>query len=240
MPKLFYIYIYRDPARNSEPIYVGKGTGRRARIHLGRKDKGPFANRLAAMLRNNISPLIEIIQAIDENHAKFMEVCCIAVMGRKDLGKGPLLNLTDGGEGTSGGIISAAQRRKISVALTGTVRSVETKEKNRNSHIGKKHTLASRKQRSINQTGRKGKPLTTAAKEKLRAINTGKSISVCSCLLCKEEISTTNISRHYNSRSCTYAPRYKQPVCSCLTCKAELPVNGIKAHQASNKCFNKE
>lgn len=113
----FYTYIYRDPSRlNSkgfpEEIYVGKGFDERAYTHLARKDKHEFVHRLQKMKRLGIAPSIEIINAIDEDHAFFLEKCLIAVIGRKDLGKGPLLNLTDGGEGASGCVYSEDYKQK--------------------------------------------------------------------------------------------------------------------------------
>lgn len=203
MQSAFYIYIYRDPSRKDEPIYVGKGTGRRARVHLGRKDKSPFANRLFLMKRNDINPTIEIIPAINESHAFFLEECCISVIGRKDLGKGTLLNLTNGGEGNSGNIISKSHREKISVALTGIIRSEETKQRNRESHLGTKFSLESRIARSVRQKGKPGKPTSEEVKEHLRILNTGKKIPTCSCILCKREISITNLSRHLTGKGCS-------------------------------------
>lgn len=101
-PDFFYTYIYYDPSRNNEPIYVGKGKKGRAWNHMKRVDKHPFTQRLQLMKKNNIEPIIDIIDALDESHAFFMEECCIQVIGRKDLGLGSLLNLTNGGEGASG------------------------------------------------------------------------------------------------------------------------------------------
>ena len=113
----FYTYIYRDPSRLNakgfpEEIYVGKGFDNRAYVHLARKDKHEFVYRLQKLKRLGIAPSIEIINALDEDHALFMEVCLIDVIGRKDLGKGPLLNLTDGGEGVSGLTITPEVRAK--------------------------------------------------------------------------------------------------------------------------------
>lgn len=99
----FYVYVYRDPSRQNEAIYVGKGKAGRAYKHLTRKDMHPFTQRLQLMKREGVEPHIEIINAIDEGHAYFMEECCIQVLGRKDLGKGTLLNLNDGGKGGQSG-----------------------------------------------------------------------------------------------------------------------------------------
>ena len=129
----FYTYIYRDPSRNNEPFYVGKGTKRRAWSHLTRTDKHPFTYRLVKMKREGVSPDIEIIPALDEAHAYFMEECCIEVFGRKDLNKGPLLNLNDGGRGGQSGVkytpeVLARRGKSISAALTGVRRGPQSRE----------------------------------------------------------------------------------------------------------------
>lgn len=116
---IFYAYIYRDPRKNNEPFYVGKGTGARAYSHLKRSDSGFVANRIRKMLREGVDPIIEITTAIDEEHAFFLEKCLISVLGRYDLGLGPLLNLTDGGEGASGYIASPETRLRKSIAHKG-------------------------------------------------------------------------------------------------------------------------
>lgn len=115
----FYAYIYRDLTRMDakgfpEAFYVGKGMNRRAYSHLSRKDRHPMTHRLQKMLSFGTRPHIEIIPALDEGHALFLEGCLIKIIGRKDLGLGPLLNLTDGGEGQSNP--SEATRAKLSAA----------------------------------------------------------------------------------------------------------------------------
>lgn len=101
--KQYYAYIYRDPSRLNqhgfpEEIYVGKGHSRRAKCHLSRTDKHPFVQRLQSMKSKGIEPIIEIINALDEQHAYFIEMCLISCIGRRDLGNGSLLNLTNGGD----------------------------------------------------------------------------------------------------------------------------------------------
>ena len=119
----FYTYIYYDPSRNNEPIYVGKGNANRAWDHLKSNKKHPFIHRLKFMKKGSISPIIGIYAAIDEEFALFLEVELIAKYGRKDLGLGPLLNLTDGGEGMSGNIRSVETRAKIGKANLGKDRT---------------------------------------------------------------------------------------------------------------------
>jgi len=47
-------------------------------------------------------PKIKVRENLSEDEAFTVEVALIAAIGRQDLGRGPLLNLTDGGEGATG------------------------------------------------------------------------------------------------------------------------------------------
>lgn len=118
-PDLFYAYIYYDPSRNNEPIYVGKGKLTRAWSHLKSNKKSPFIQRLQKMIRNNISPVIGIYAGLEEELAHLLEMELISKFGRKDLGSGTLLNLTDGGEGMAGFIFLPSSKKKMSAAKKG-------------------------------------------------------------------------------------------------------------------------
>jgi hypothetical protein len=184
----FYTYIYRDPSRlNSkdfpEEIYVGKGKEQRAWKHLKDTKMHPFIQRLQLMKSNNVEPLIEIIDALDEDHAYFMEVCLIQVIGRKDLGKGPLLNLTNGGEGPSGRT-PWNKNKKLTIAEKGIKpgHSNKAKEKMSFSHKGKKASLTTRTKMSAAQIAVKSKPCSVdgvtiypSRKELIKALGQGKN-----------------------------------------------------------------
>jgi len=115
----FYTYIYYDPSRNNEPIYVGMGQKNRAWDHLRAKRKSPFIQRLQFMKKNNIKPNIGIYTELDREFALFLEEELIAKLGRKDLKLGPLLNLTNGGEGGTGRVWTDEQRLIFSANRTG-------------------------------------------------------------------------------------------------------------------------
>lgn len=115
----FYVYLYLDPERNAEPIYVGKGCGRRYKHHLTRTDKHPLTHRLRKMLSNNVEPIIEVFDGFTEEEALVIESQIIAEIGRKNLGSGSLLNLTDGGERNGNKIVSEETRQKQSAAHMG-------------------------------------------------------------------------------------------------------------------------
>lgn len=135
MHTLFYTYIYYDPSRNNEPIYVGKGKDERAWSHIKySKGKHPFVQRLQYMKRIGITPNIGFYSGLDEEFAFLLEEELISKFGRKDLGKGPLLNLTDGGQGQSGRRFSHTPETKEKMRLAkegkpGHARSEQAKKK---------------------------------------------------------------------------------------------------------------
>lgn len=124
----YYCYIYYA---GEVPIYVGKGCGRRAFEHLRRchTTHTPFASKLVALKRAKARITIKLLPCRDEKHAFDAERLLIAWYGRRDLDTGPLLNLTDGGEGTSGMRMSPEARRRISAFHTGRKVSEETRRR---------------------------------------------------------------------------------------------------------------
>lgn len=117
--KPFYVYVYRDvrPGKEGQPIYVGKGTDRRAKRHLA-STHNIILDRTIKKIRNaGLEPEIEIVSRFtDEAEAFVCERSLINSIGRRDLNIGPLANLTDGGEGGSGYIQTAESNRLRSEA----------------------------------------------------------------------------------------------------------------------------
>jgi len=152
----FYTYIYKDPSRNNEIIYVGKGNGRRAYVHLKRKDKHPMTQRIQYMKKNGVEPIIEFLcKNVDEEFALFCEEEAISHYGRKDLYRGPLLNLTNGGESETGRKLSQTQLEKRigkfkgeNNPFYGKTHSLESKELMRGENhplFGKHHSEETKK-----------------------------------------------------------------------------------------------
>jgi len=123
--KQYYVYIYSDPL-TFVPFYVGKGHGDRDKKHLKRTDSRHFPNRIRKMLRESRIPLIERIYTSSEDFAYMLEVGLIRQFGRADLGKGSLLNETNGGDGLRGLIISESHKAKIAVSMLGKNKEPKT------------------------------------------------------------------------------------------------------------------
>lgn len=111
----FYVYLIRDPRadKHGVPIYVGKGNVRNGRAKTHWRAGGEHYNPLMARFnvkcqKFDLVPTIEYIEYFDsEDDAFRLEIELIAKYGRRDHGTGTLYNLTNGGEGTSGLIMSA-------------------------------------------------------------------------------------------------------------------------------------
>lgn len=134
----FYVYLYRDPLRELEPIYVGKGTllsgefpYKRAMFHW--KWRASLENKLLSRLLLRIEaadslPEIEVVAEFSgEKDALDFERELIAAYGRRLTGEGTLANLTDGGDGVRGLLHSIETRRLLSELSTAQWASEEAR-----------------------------------------------------------------------------------------------------------------
>lgn len=142
----FYVYIFLDPRKDGEfsygehkfkyePFYVGKGKNNRCKNHLREwslKDKTLKNNKIKSLLKLGLKPIIiKLFLNLSEVDSFDKEKEMIKKIGRLDLNTGPLLNMTDGGEGNSGVILTQETKTKISEKLKSLklIRSEETKLK---------------------------------------------------------------------------------------------------------------
>lgn len=139
----FYVYaIFRPDGR---PCYIGKGCGPRWTRHEWRSTNPHLAN--IVRLAGGTLPKIKLCEGLIEQEAFDIEIMIIRLIGREIHG-GPLVNMTDGGEGVSG-----------------YKRTPEDNEKSRISHlgmipwnIGKRTPDETRKKQSIAKLGKKQNP----------------------------------------------------------------------------------
>jgi len=185
----FYVYIYLDPRKpgnynygeyhfDFEPFYVGKGSGYRAWSHLQSymlKETGNLRiNKFRKIINNGykIEPII-IKTNILEKESFYYEKLLIKLIGRYDKNKGPLVNQTDGGEGTCGTIFSKEAIEKMRQAnlgrrysneinkkkgRKGRLVSEETKEKHKQYKVSEEVKRKQSKNKEGNKNPRFGKP----------------------------------------------------------------------------------
>lgn len=155
---IFYVYVILNPLRPGyftyenfcsfmyEPIYIGKGNGSRIDDHWKIKNNhyNPILKGVFKKLTNlNTVPIIsKLAFNMIESEAFNFEKFLIKIIGRVQLKNGPLANLTDGGDGCSGLVISQEHRHKISIALKGVPKSKEHNKKVGDAHRGRKMTEA--------------------------------------------------------------------------------------------------
>jgi len=114
-------YIYGSYKFEFQPIYVGKGKGLRPKRHftLYKIGNSRFYSKMKSILSSNIRPdFILLSENLIEKEAFSQERYFIKLIGRVENG-GPLTNLTDGGEGSSGFKFSEESKEKMSLTRTG-------------------------------------------------------------------------------------------------------------------------
>ena len=182
----YYVYAYLR--EDLTPYYIGKGSGKRAWTSTRVTSKPADPSRIC-ILQNNLT----------EQEALDIEIKLIAHYGRKDNGTGILRNLTNGGDGVSGRIITFTEEWKAKLRkpkkMTETGRralseyakqrtpwnkgkpmSEEQKKKLSEANTGKKRTSEVKEKMSQMRQGKPGKKHSEDTKKKLSIINKGKTI----------------------------------------------------------------
>lgn len=173
--KRFYVYIYLDPRKKGlfkygdyefecEPFYVGKGYGKRSLEHLREsqlKHKTHKNNKIKKIRSEGCEPIIvKVSENLFESDAFDSEIKLIKLIGRDDLGVGPLTNKTDGGEGIVGLIKTEQHRERLSISRTGYKHTDEARKKiseslrgKKGRNTGNKHSEETKKQISESKKG---------------------------------------------------------------------------------------
>ena len=156
----FYVYAIFDP--NGVPRYIGKGTGRRLDQHESDAVRGRHPNgRLSALIlkAGGSLPKVKLRQGLTNDEACLIERAFIAALGRGS--RGPLLNMTDGGEGAEGRFMSAESKalagRNSGLARMGMKIGPMSEDRRKaisKANLGKPLSAEVCKARSVSQKGR--------------------------------------------------------------------------------------
>lgn len=197
-PSGFYVYAYirikdSKTAKAGTPYYIGKG--KQSRAIAKHSFTVPEHSRIIILEEN-----------LTEIGALAIERRLIRFWGRKDLGTGILMNMTNGGDGAEGQMCSDSKRAALSKKLTGLSKTTDTYKKILSNEIknGCRPTFTTTgykftdEQCSNISKGRKGQP----------ANNKGVSPTKVTCLHCKKEIDVRNYSRWHGDK-CKLVVRFE-------------------------------
>lgn len=165
MGKIFYVY--EDAKPDGEVFYVGKGTEARIRQVKRNRWHQFICEKFPDWTRTRVFEGTE-----KDCFAKECEL--IAFYGRRDKGLGSLVNLTDGGEGICGAVLSDDFRKKNSARLKGNqyasgIKHTEAaKNAKRKRQKGLKHSeaaLAKMREYAVSFEGKAKKSAATKGKK---------------------------------------------------------------------------
>ena len=130
---VFYVYAYYD--ENGVPVYVGKGKGYRINHHACPSRRGVRLTN--ALLSGQTFTRVKLEEGLTEEDAFTAERRWIASFGREIDGSGSLWNLTLGGDGAAGSVMSDSTKAALRAARFGKKLTAEHKAKLSAAKIGK-------------------------------------------------------------------------------------------------------
>lgn len=170
----FYVYLHIR-VDTKEIFYIGKGTGDRA---YRKNNRSKWWNNIV----NKHDYIVHIVdEKLSEATAFELETFLISEIGRADLNLGPLINMTNGGDGVSGYKFTDEQRKALSDSHKGEKSHLFGKRGIDVPHFGRKQSEEEKIKRSNSLKGLKrsqdvkdaqskrliGRKLSIATKEKL-------------------------------------------------------------------------
>jgi hypothetical protein len=179
-------YLYRHIRLDkNEPFYIGIGSDDKGQYKRAKNmvDRSVFWHKIVKKTGYQVEIMLD---NLNWEEACQKEIEFIKLYGRIDLGKGCLVNLTDGGEGVLGFLFTDEQKIANSKRLKilykkglvngflGKNHSEESNNKNRISHLGRKHSDSTKEKMSLDRLGKKK---SVEHKEKIGLSNLGKQHS---------------------------------------------------------------
>jgi hypothetical protein len=202
MENIYYVYVYLNPLKRGkfiygdyqfdyEPFYVGKGKDRRCYYHLTEKSLIKINNKnkiIKEIIQTDNKPIIEkVFFNLSEIESYQKEIQLIKKIGLSLENKGPLTNLTYGGEGSMSVYITEDTRKKLSECgkkngykgktleeIHGIEKGKKLREENKLRKLNKSYNILYGKEKSDNiknkqSKSQKGKKkISDEGKEKLR------------------------------------------------------------------------
>lgn len=130
MENRFYVYVLLDPSKPGdykygdiefefEPFYIGKGTAERIYTTQIPSRSCKFKrNKLLSIKSKGLDVVFrKVYEGLTDEKSREIEMELIKIIGRRDLKLGPLVNLTDGGDGRKNGKNGPESNEKIRQSL---------------------------------------------------------------------------------------------------------------------------
>ncbi len=154
----FVLYFHINPLKN-HIFYVGIGTKKRP---YNKQQRSNFQKYVV----KKYGYIVDIVhENLSQNEACKLEKFYINKIGRKDLKKGNLVNMTDGGDGSFGYIPSKETREKMS----------KSHKENPRDYVHSEDTKKKMSKPRINLDNFNRSPLSQKHKDNISEANTGKS-----------------------------------------------------------------
>lgn len=205
-------YIYKHIRKDTNEVFY-IGIGKASYRIKSKQSRNPMWHNIV----NKTEYIAEIIEdGLSWEDACIKEKQLIELYGRRDMGMGTLVNMTDGGDGLNNPskeirlkmavnigqkIHSEETKRKIGEAsrlrMLGSKLSEETKQKLSESHKGIKQSEETKQKRKLAMVGKNTGPKDIETKRKIGEANKGKVREILTCPYCGKVGAINGMKQHH-------------------------------------------